>query len=791
MIVKNEQHNLARCLNSIRDYVDEIVIVDTGSTDSTVEIAKGFGARVIEEPWRDNFSRARNTGLEHAGGDWILFLDADEEVLPGNRQYLRNLGDSRFDGYFLQIINVNDDGSIVRQPALRLFRNHPRHRFKGAIHEQIIQSIFANNPGARMANLDIKIKHYGYQGKLVNRQDKIKRNLTILQKQYDKGEIDGFLLYNLGSEYIRIGELEKALHYFRQAESLTPPEISYNHLLGKKKIQTLILLNEYRAALESIDKYLDLYPDYTDLWFLKAVLYYRKAMYPEALQLYQKCLELGEPPSCYVSENGVGSYKAQNAIRQIKALIAADSKKKTAPSGISLCMIVCNEEKNLARCLNSVHNLVDEIIIVDTGSVDNTARVARSYGALVYDFPWDGNFSAARNFSLSLATGRWILVLDADEELRIEEHSLLRETVAGAQNCQGFYLKVVNYFSPADDDDYVIDAVCRLFRNKPEFKFQGRLHEEIAQSIITHCGADSILPAEIHIDHRGYLQKPVVARKNRRNITILNFQLQEHPGAYTLYALGTELFQQGDYRGALEQYNKALDRLKDGEALSDLYFKAAVCHLELKQYRQGLEVLQRGQRLFPDFTGLWYLQGVMEFQQNLLQQARKTWETALAMGDPPWYRYTFPHGIGTFRTAAALAGCLEKMNLPEQAETLLAGYIDKKEGLGSVILPYCRVLVNKYGAAGCLEKIKAKNMPTCFRESFLLADAFVRLEQYDAAQVFIIKCLEFLKQRPQPQQFLQLAGLQLGLAGRHCSRGIETAGLSPVLSALKQKIFSA
>ena len=94
---------------------------------------------------------------------------------------------------------------------------------------------------------------------------------------------------------------------------------------------------------------------------------------------------------------------------------------------VSLCMIVKDEEENLARCLDSVRDFVDEIIIVDTGSTDRTIDIAERYGARVFYHPWEGSFSKARNYSLKYATCDWILILDADEELNNDDTSRLKE----------------------------------------------------------------------------------------------------------------------------------------------------------------------------------------------------------------------------------------------------------------------------------------------------------------------------------------------------------------------------
>ncbi|SHG77945.1 glycosyltransferase [Desulforamulus hydrothermalis] len=316
--------------------------------------------------------------------------------------------------------------------------------------------------------------------------------------------------------------------------------------------------------------------------------------------------------------------------------------------GLSLCMIVRNEEKNLPKCIHSVKNLVDEIILVDTGSRDRTIEIGRNLGAKVFSLPWTGDFARARNFSLVQATKTWILVLDADETLRSHEHSLIKELISGNLPCEGFYLKLVNYFSNYPDD-YTIDAVCRLFKNKPQYRFSGSVHESIAPSIINYQGNSCIRPVEVHIDHRGYLNQSLLKQKSARNINILDLEAANNPtDAYNLYAMGTELFQQGNYEDALTQFRQTLSLSAGSNVTADVYFKMAVCCLELAQYQQGLKILKQGQNIFPDFTGLWYLQGMLEFRQGNYQQAARIWQQTLDMGDPPWHRYTFPYGIGTY-----------------------------------------------------------------------------------------------------------------------------------------------
>lgn len=194
---------------------------------------------------------------------------------------------------------------------------------------------------------------------------------------------------------------------------------------------------------------------------------------------------------------------------------------------LSLCMIVKNEEANLDRCLESVKGVVDEIIIVDTGSTDRTVEIARTYGAKVLTHQWNDDFAAARNVSLRSATSDWILVLDADEALAEEDQGRLQTLLR--KDAPTAYL--LNIVSPVDDSrsrHAVINAFPRLFRNRPEIRFEGRVHEQVSPSIARIGG--TISPSEIRVHHRGYHGRWVdLPTKRQRNIRLLSQQLADHP----------------------------------------------------------------------------------------------------------------------------------------------------------------------------------------------------------------------------------------------------------------------
>lgn len=319
MIVKNEEEHLPRCLKSVQGVVDEIIVVDTGSSDRTVAIAEGFDAKVYHFPWTGDFSAARNFSLDKATGDWIIFLDADEELVEGDGPKLRELitcGEA--DGYYLTEINfVGDKPGIdaMINTAFRVFRNRSEYRFTGAIHEQIVACV--QNHGGQIAFSDVRINHYGYLNQTSRGKKKIQRNLAILQEEIKKRPADNFTRFNLGVEYLRMGNYREALKEFQKAFHKIPTlEVAYASILLRNIVICLKELKRYGEALAVLADAIEAYPDYTDLLFLKACVYADMKDFDAAVAAYKECLARGESNTRHVTQQGVGSYRAWYGLGQ-------------------------------------------------------------------------------------------------------------------------------------------------------------------------------------------------------------------------------------------------------------------------------------------------------------------------------------------------------------------------------------------------------------------------------------------------------------------------------------------
>ncbi|HIH96178.1 MAG TPA: glycosyltransferase [Thermoplasmata archaeon] len=325
MIVKDEEENLPRCLDSIKDVVDEIIVVDTGSTDKTIEIAKEFGAKIFHHKWKGDFSAARNVSLESATGDWILWLDADEELVTEDANKLRNLlYDEKHDAFFVTEYNFMEHGTsqaeVLTSMPLRIFRNKKEYRFKRPIHEQIADSI--KEAGGGFAASGIRINHYGYAKEIVFSKEKIKRNIDILLKDLKENPRDSYANFHLGIGYQLLENYDKAISQFQKAfKYLDDMNVEFAPLIPRNLVVCLKAAKRYDEALKVIEDTLMVYPNFTDLEFVRGLIYIEQGKNHLAIGSFKKCLSMGESPAKYTAQRGCGSFRAWDGLGMAYAKI--------------------------------------------------------------------------------------------------------------------------------------------------------------------------------------------------------------------------------------------------------------------------------------------------------------------------------------------------------------------------------------------------------------------------------------------------------------------------------------
>jgi len=316
MIVKDEADNLPRCLESVRGIVDEIVIVDTGSTDETPQIAERYGAKVVRFKWTGSFSDARNKSLKHATGEWILWLDADEALADG-KENLRKLleANEEYDGFILPMVSFvgyrsHREGHV--HPAFRLFRNLEGIRFERNLHEQIASSIKQVKPDAKFGILPVWIEHYGYLSPLVRRKQKVARNLELAKKDLRVNPFDPFAWYNLGREYLRLRQWERAFYCFRRAlvhlgDTFTP----YLLRCLCDAVHCLMQLNRPQQAIALLRESQQLPITTPDFWVLEGQVRFALGDWMGALRAFQGALSFASQlPTNFDWTEGATSYGA-------------------------------------------------------------------------------------------------------------------------------------------------------------------------------------------------------------------------------------------------------------------------------------------------------------------------------------------------------------------------------------------------------------------------------------------------------------------------------------------------
>lgn len=360
-IAKNEAENLAKSIKSLKNQVNEIVVVDTGSTDNTIVVARKLGARVYSFPWQDDFSKARNFALSKAKGDWLVLLDADEYFTAktaGNiRQVIRQA--QQADGLLIQMVNYDVDKAEIQDYfyQLRIVRNQQRLHYEGKIHEELKLSDGKSMKFLRIPPEMLEIYHTGYASS-VSRQ-KLERNLKLLQQAVDNGQSEIDLARYFCDCYLGLGDMEKCTYYGWLDVKKGRQSVNF----GSRCHRVLMAYYGGRNDGESISKRRQLaeisvqqYPEVPDFWAEYSECFYQAGEYAQAIAAMEKALQLmqdyhGMEPSMLVEGHMASQLEARlQAFRRAQADLINQEKSTIKPTEDK-----CNGGIQMARLKNKIN----------------------------------------------------------------------------------------------------------------------------------------------------------------------------------------------------------------------------------------------------------------------------------------------------------------------------------------------------------------------------------------------------------------------------------------------------
>lgn len=313
MIVRNEEKFLPKCLESVKGLADEIIIVDTGSTDRTVEIAKKAGAKVLNYGWDDDTARARNTGLREAKGDWVLILDADEAIGKESFEPIRKLTGMDFDAFYLMQLNYTDNMKDMNYVPLagktpysmdfsgffpveiiRFFRNRKGIEFTSIVHERLNESI--KKLGLKAARTDIPIHHYQFLKGEAEMKRKQLAFLRLFEKKAKEFPNDEKIYHDMGIIYYNHeNDEKKAIECFEKAIKLNPkylaPMFSLANIYSRKK--------DNAKAKEMYGKILAADPKHSQTHFNLGNIHAMEKNFRDAIRHYTESAKLRPTPAVF------------------------------------------------------------------------------------------------------------------------------------------------------------------------------------------------------------------------------------------------------------------------------------------------------------------------------------------------------------------------------------------------------------------------------------------------------------------------------------------------------------
>lgn len=622
-IVRNEEKTLGKSLESIAGQVDEIIVVDTGSTDGTLDIAQKYGARCFSNPWQDDFAAARNFALGKARGEWVVFLDADEYFTPETAPHLRQIVQEEQQANLLMIYMRNIDTgtgeSLLDFYSPRVFRRLEGLAYVGRIHEQLRLNGGEVAPVKCVAAEQLKLLHTGYSQKLS--KAKAERNLKLLLREVEESTTPELFYMYLAETYDGLDDEDHALYYAEKDIAAGKKAVSYAS--RSYRIMLRILMNrpaQHLKRWEIARLACRDFPGVPDFQAELAECFAYELDFSSAVQAAERALQLfcdyrGIEPCMLTAE-------AADSLRHRKEVWEAVLRRMQTIK-ISSCLIATDEERDLPQYLSNTAVFSDERLIVDGGSVDNTLRLAQKAGCQIIHKPWQNDFATARNTALQAAKGDWAVVMDADE--KIQEPEKLRAFLAFLDitrpDIDAVMVTIVNIDEDDENRELYRFPYTRFLRLHRNLSYRGRIHEQLVKA----DGNISLYQDDFRLSilHTGYSTRRL-QRKLMRNLEILQMEIKEQGEKPVHYRyLAETYFGLGDLQAALRYAMQAIQEEKAAIGTqSDMYYLAWQCMSALHIPReQQVNLVAVAAEKFPALPEFWGIQGILAYDEGKSEQA--------------------------------------------------------------------------------------------------------------------------------------------------------------------------
>ncbi len=423
--------------------------------------------------------------------------------------------------------------------------------------------------------------------------------------ELDKGYGEAYA--NLGAIKWKKDYKEEALNLFERGFILSPTV--ENVVINYHAVA--VSLSQQERAEKIFKEAVDLYPHDRRLKYVLVDLLLQQEKYGEAMDVFEDAMvAFGIEKDTLSIALGIRDKIGPKEI----TTLPSGARNDTARATISLCMIVKNEEKNIGRCLHNIKPLVDEMIVVDTGSTDRTKDIAKAFGAKVYDFAWTGDFSEARNYSLSKASGEWILILDADEVIAPFDQDVLKELLSlPAYKASGFTITTRNYVVPvstigwrANDGSYIKQEAgsgwfpsdkVRIFPNHPHIRFEFPVHEFVEMAM-QKVGIRNII-IDIPVHHYGKLDRDKIITKGEDYYILGKLKLSQRgeKDFIALYELAVQASELERFDEALKYWKKLTEVKPD---FPKAFFGLANSYYHMAKFQEALDSLDQALKLEKD-----------------------------------------------------------------------------------------------------------------------------------------------------------------------------------------------